>query len=567
MFSLLAIWLYMLFVIFVLGDIVFSGLEKKLYINAAHKDGLSNALILRFLTGVVVVTVYAQTFSLFYKVGIKANILLIIVTLFVFVYRKNHIKHLLRKEICDKRVLVTAFIGVLLVLPFAAGANQVYDTYLYHAQAVRWIEEFGCVKGVANLLTRIGFNSSSFALDALFSMKNIGVDQSFRPVNSLLAFIAILFSVSHICKWRKHAFHMSDMLCAGCILYILLIIGELSSLSTDAVVNLGLFLMMIIFLDYLERNEREAFPYAMLCIFELWLITVKLSTAVIIVNAVLPIYYLLRSKKWKEIGLYFGLGLVVIIPYFARNLVVSGWLLYPSTLVKVYDFEWLVPVNLVDRTANYIYSWARIPGAGFEDTLYGGFLNWFPVWLQNLGRDYVIGFSWVAFLLVVSILYSIFYKKGQKVQGLNRVGIFIFFISTAGAMIFWFFTAPNIRFAIPFIYVWLFSFPAYLIAVMNPGVIRKIVCLGMIYIMVVFSWNIARSVRKCVKEILIDFSKGIWKQIDYDIFPTEVIRIDGIEIYYPIEGDDRPGYYAFPASENTRVRLLGDSLEDGFYSE
>lgn len=46
-----------------------------------------------------------------------------------------------------------------------------YDSDLYHAQSIRWIEEYGVVPGLGNLHERFAYNSSFFALSALFSMK------------------------------------------------------------------------------------------------------------------------------------------------------------------------------------------------------------------------------------------------------------------------------------------------------------------------------------------------------------------------------------------------------------
>lgn len=59
-----------------------------------------------------------------------------------------------------------------LTLLFAYGSSRGYmhyDTGLYHAQAIRWIEEYGVVPGLANLHSRFGYNSASFALSAFFS--------------------------------------------------------------------------------------------------------------------------------------------------------------------------------------------------------------------------------------------------------------------------------------------------------------------------------------------------------------------------------------------------------------
>ena len=41
------------------------------------------------------------------------------------------------------------------------------DTGLYHAQAIRWIEEYGVVCGLGNLHSRFAYNSAAFALCAL----------------------------------------------------------------------------------------------------------------------------------------------------------------------------------------------------------------------------------------------------------------------------------------------------------------------------------------------------------------------------------------------------------------
>lgn len=63
-----------------------------------------------------------------------------------------------------------------------------YDTGLYHAQAIRWIEEYGVVPGLANLHSRFGYNSASFALSAFFSETwLIG-----RPMHCVAGFFALL---------------------------------------------------------------------------------------------------------------------------------------------------------------------------------------------------------------------------------------------------------------------------------------------------------------------------------------------------------------------------------------
>ena len=84
--------------------------------------------------------------------------------------------------------------SVLLFLLYAYGTSRGilhYDTALYHAQSIRWIEEYGIVKGLGNLHCRLAYNSASFALSALYSMAFLG-GQSYHCAAGFLAFLLAL---------------------------------------------------------------------------------------------------------------------------------------------------------------------------------------------------------------------------------------------------------------------------------------------------------------------------------------------------------------------------------------
>lgn len=130
-------------------------------------------IILAF--GVCLLTVFAQFFSLFYKVGAIANIILIVLNLvFFYMYRKDIlvvIKTYKKGSASLKYVCIVIAILTITFLKFASMPVASYDTYLYHAQAIRWIEEYGIVPGLGNLHNRLAYNSSVLSLQALFSLK------------------------------------------------------------------------------------------------------------------------------------------------------------------------------------------------------------------------------------------------------------------------------------------------------------------------------------------------------------------------------------------------------------
>ena len=148
MVSVILIWIYMLFTCYVPGFTalgLLSGKERQI----RSESGCLYA-------GIVIVTVYAQFFSLFHKVGLAANLLLLLLcAACLFVRGRQMAEHI-------RGVLLTvtparAGAAVFLFFLFAYGTSTGiihYDTGLYHAQSIRWIEEYGVVPGLGNLHSR-----------------------------------------------------------------------------------------------------------------------------------------------------------------------------------------------------------------------------------------------------------------------------------------------------------------------------------------------------------------------------------------------------------------------------
>jgi len=78
-------WLYAGITIFLLGMGVDAFVEKVFHYRIKKLDSI-------LMAGIVVATVYAQVFSLFYKVGFVANVFLIINCLIIFCFRYKNIK-------------------------------------------------------------------------------------------------------------------------------------------------------------------------------------------------------------------------------------------------------------------------------------------------------------------------------------------------------------------------------------------------------------------------------------------------------------------------------------------
>jgi hypothetical protein len=87
-----------------------------------------------------------------------------------------------------------AGIGILAVIAALSSTRLVraFDTGLYHYQIVRWLSEYGTVRGLALLHFRFGFSSSWFALAAPF---DFGPFQG--RISGLFGGLAIFLAVLH----------------------------------------------------------------------------------------------------------------------------------------------------------------------------------------------------------------------------------------------------------------------------------------------------------------------------------------------------------------------------------
>lgn len=169
-------WIYIMLTTFCTGYGVAYLVEKKLHYHIRGMDSI-------LMTGLVTVTVYAEVFSLFYRVGAVANGILLAVCGGVTLLLHRRIWQSLMDWWRDTSIVKKVLLPILFLLwaYFSSRGYMAYDSDLYHAQSIRWIEEYGVVPGLGNLHERFAYNSAAFAVNALYSMKWLLGRSRIRP--------------------------------------------------------------------------------------------------------------------------------------------------------------------------------------------------------------------------------------------------------------------------------------------------------------------------------------------------------------------------------------------------
>lgn len=581
MLSVILVWLYMFFTMFLIGYGIMSAVTRFIPYRIRHLDAY-------LVCGLGGVTVYAQMVSLVGRVGLTANLALCMACLAIACGFRHQLGSMLqetwnniRENRSGERGKV--FIILFLFLLFAYGTSRGiihYDTGLYHAQSIRWLEEYGVVKGLGNLHCRLAYNSASFALSALYSMAFLG-GQSYHCGAGWMAFVLAAVCLEVVGSLRAGRLRVSDFARVMCFYYLVNIFDEMVSPASDYFMVLIAFYMVIRWLGLLEEGVDEVLPYGMLCVLGVFLMTVKLSAALILLLVVYPAYILFRGKRWREIALYLALGIVTALPFFIRNVLLSGWLVYPFTQIDLFDVAWKIPKGMADYDAREIQVWGR----GYTDvTRYDiSMKEWLPGWFGSLaGSDKLL-----AAVSVVSLAVLLVYGVGM-LCGLwrRRWDLLLVQITVAGSFLFWLGTSPLIRYGCVYVYLT----PAVVIggvydeilaraeersgrrnganrhsqSAAEPVSVKVFRLCGVAAVSLLLAY-------KCValgREIAATYVDDYWiAQKDYENYETQSYEINGVTFYYPVNGD-QVGYEAFPSAPvRTQVRFMGQRIQDGFMAK
>lgn len=507
--------------------------------------------------GLGLATVYAGIYSLFWGVSLGANIGMLCVCGAVILFGKEDLFPFLKQQIygCSKGKVI--FLIVMFLL-FAYGGSRGYlhfDSGLYHAQAIRWIEEYGVVPGLANLHCRLAYNSSAFVLTALYSMEFL-VGQSLHAVAGFMAYILAMKGFEVVNVFSRKKVLVSDFLKIAMLFYISIIYTEMMSPASDYFAMLFLFYVIVTWVELEERKEENIAPYGMLCVLLAVNVTIKLSAAIMLLLVLKPAVILLKERRYGQIGLYLVMGILAVFPYLARNVILSGWLVYPFPAIDLFSFDWKIPAGEARYDAEEIKVYAK----GMTDVLLKDtpMSQWLPNWFAKLkGLEKV----WVL-SSVISVLAGILISVWGVLKRKKELYPFLFLQwGMIVGYLFWQIGTPLVRYG----YIYILAFPFFTIGlwfVTLFGKKEKSYLLFVAALVVFFVYkggNLVQSIGASTQQ---DYY--VWQQ-DYVTLDYDSYEIDGVEFYFPLQSG-QIGYDKFPAAPHERydVGLRGTGLKEGF---
>lgn len=519
------------------------------------------------VTGIVGITIYAAFFSIFYKVGMTAHLILLLLVIICAYGCRKEIKAMISKV----RKLIFSWEGffffcfILLIAFFTSRGQFHTDTNIYHAQNIRLYEEYGIIKGMGNLQLHYGYNSLYLAFAAVMSLAWL-LPWSLHTTTGFIEVVLCLYALHHLKGFKEHKSHLEDAGCIAILFYTLINVTGSMSPATDYPTMFLSIYMVCVWLRAIEERAHYS-VYALLSVFAVFLGTMKLSAIAMAFVVVYPAFFLIKEKKWKEIGSYIGLGTFILAPYLIRNVIISGWLIYPFEAIDLFDVAWKIPLEYLQVDAYQIKVWGRCL---FDINLIDmPIKEWLPVWWESQER-YAQMFLGANVLGIVLAGFNLVYKWMKKIE--IRVELVVLYLGMIASALVWFFMAPFIRYGLGFLLViplvglasW-FDYEKKGFQSIATGVL--VVC-----IFFCFSPYVDRYVTDVgvfVKQRLTEPYYIVQK--DYDDGSTGSVEIKGNIIYYNDyrkEEGERNSYHYFPNTAYDdmlrRSDLVSEDIKDGF---
>jgi len=216
----------------------------------------------------------------------------------------------------------------LLILAQSASASHIIDNETYYIQTIKWLNEYGFVKGLANLHIFLGQTSGWHIAQSAFNYSFLY--PNFNDLNGFCLLFANVFAILKLDTIKKDR-KKSILFIAFLPFANLLFFQFISAPSPDfAVYILSLFLFFYFVKRFYTITPKS---FNLIVVLVLFIIYSKITAFPI---AILPIVLLLLNFKKiiSKIRISVILTLVVLFLFIAKNVILSGYPLFPSLYFK-----------------------------------------------------------------------------------------------------------------------------------------------------------------------------------------------------------------------------------------
>ncbi|MDX2304504.1 MAG: hypothetical protein NW226_16980 [Microscillaceae bacterium] len=338
------IWLYIAFVSYILGSFVLKLSFRFLQISVGQMDNFP----IISLIGLGYLSVICNVLSLFMPMRLMAHLIVLSLLLAILLGNYKHLWQNIQSYFGQfqgrTRILLAVFFTFLAVQSLPISYRT--DESSYYIQTIRWMEQYPVIMGLGNIAPCYSYNSSWHLLCAFFRCSFLGFDNLFNDLNGYLYGMIFLYALPGIQLLGRGSARFRELTkIAVIVLGYFLMRGVVATITADMAVAFFVWLILTLWFEELLFQEKNS-SWVYLVSLALFVFTIKLSA---ILLTLVPFYFFWKSIYLQKIrqALYISaLCLIFCVPYFTKNVLSSGYLLSPMTMIDVFEVDWKVPKAL-----------------------------------------------------------------------------------------------------------------------------------------------------------------------------------------------------------------------------
>lgn len=257
-------WIYILFTTINLGFLTDKIAELK-----------NQNFVITSILGLFSVTVLASIWAIFGRINIEFHIFLLLLNIFISLGFKDKIiaiyKLVLTQFMQLQNILKIVFVAItLLIIAQCSSIPFIIDNESYYIQTIKWINEYGFVKGLANLHLFLGQTSGWHVTQSVFNFSFLY--KNFNDLSGYCLFLGTFFSIQKLNAFYSNS--NKNYLVVGLLpLFNLFLFQFISAPSPDVPVYVLSMILFFYFLENFKKPTPEVFY--LIVILVLFLIYIK----------------------------------------------------------------------------------------------------------------------------------------------------------------------------------------------------------------------------------------------------------------------------------------------------
>lgn len=305
--------------------LVFSALSGIAFQNVLKlpKTNISFTL----LYGLIFQTLFLSCCAFFYRINFEVFVLNAFLQVIFFLRFKTEFYNFNKFffTIFSKKTGLI-FVGLIILIALkSAQLPTIFDNESYYIQTIKWLNEYGFVKGLVNIHPFLGQFSFWHVLQSGFNF-SFFTNKS-NDINGFILLIGIYYFFEN---YLKKGFNFSFL---G-ILFFAIYFQFLDAPSPDLPI---LVISAIIFNEFIENSNN----IKSIILFIVFMVFIKVMVAPFLL---ITVFYLIKNKKLLSYFCYISLSLGII--WIIKNIIITGYPLFPLQIFPT-KFDWILNEDLM----------------------------------------------------------------------------------------------------------------------------------------------------------------------------------------------------------------------------